>query len=245
MTFWDHLDVLRSLLLRCLALTMALAVVVFCFREEIFTVILAPQHADFITYRLFAAIGSPVDDFHVSLINTSLARQFIVHMQVSMAVGLMIASPWLVFEVLRFVLPALYTHERRAAIPVFAGGYLMFLVGIAISYFVIFPLTFRFLGTYQVSSDIPNLISLSSYISTLCSMSLALGLVFELPVVCWILGRLGVLHAPMLRSVRRQAVVVILVVSALITPTGDAFTLMLVSLPVWVLYEISILLLPK
>ena len=121
----------------------------------------------------------------------------------------------------------------------------MFIVGIAVSYFILFPLTFRFLGTYQVSADIPNCITLSSYISTLCSLSLAMGLVFELPVVCWILGRLGVLHASMLRTVRRQAVVVILVAAAIITPTGDAFTLLLVSLPIWLLYEISIFLLPE
>ena len=153
--------------------------------------------------------------------------------------------PWWVFELIRFVLPALYSHERRAALPAFVAGYLMFIIGIAVSYFILFPLTFRFLGTYQVSADIPNCITLSSYISTLCSLSLAMGLVFELPVVCWILGRLGVLHASMLRTVRRQAVVVILVAAAIITPTGDAFTLLLVSLPIWLLYEISIFLLPE
>ena len=245
MTFWDHLDVLRALLLRCLAVTLVCAAVAFCFRDEIFAVVLAPQHSDFFTYRLFAALGAPVPDFHVSLINTALAQQFIVHMQVSMAIGVAVASPWWVFELIRFVLPALYSHERRAALPAFAAGYLMFIVGIAVSYFILFPLTFRFLGTYQVSADVPNCITLSSYISTLCSLSLAMGLVFELPVVCWILGRFGVLHASMLRSVRRQAMVVILIAAAIITPTGDAFTLLIVSLPVWLLYETSILLLPE
>lgn len=244
MTFWNHLDVLRALLLRSLAVVVGCAAVAFCFRDEIFGIVLAPQRADFVTYRIFALLGAPPEDSHVSLINTALAKQFIVHVQMSMAVGIIVASPWIATELLRFVLPALYAHERRAAVPAFAMGYLMFFAGILFSYFVLFPLTFRFLGTYQVSPDVPNYISLESYVSTLCSLSLAMGLMFELPIVCWLLGRLGVLHAPMLRAVRRQAIVVILVAAAVITPTGDAFTLMLVALPIWFLYEAAIYLLP-
>ncbi len=245
MTFWDHLDALRAVVLRCLLLTLVLGAVAFCFRQEIFSAVLAPQHADFITYRLFRLTGSTIEDFQVQLINTALARQFIVHVQMSLTAGIVAASPWIVFEILRFVLPALYAHERRAIVPAFVAGYVMFMAGIAVSYFLLFPLTFRFLATYQVSADVPNLITLSSYVSTLCSLSLAMGLVFELPVVCWVLGRMGLLHASMLRAFRRHAIVVILVASAIITPTGDAFTLLLVAFPIWLLYEASIFLLPK
>lgn len=243
MTFWDHLDELRSVLLRCGAIVVVFAVVAFCFRDELFSVVLAPKADDFCIYTLFRRF-TELPTFHVDLINTALARQFIIHMQMAFAAGIIAASPYLLFEVFRFVAPALYADERRYFIPALGGAYLMFVIGAAVSYFVIFPLTFRFLGTYQVSADVPNLVSLDSYISTLLSLTLAMGLVFEMPVVCWILGRLGILTAPMMRSVRRQAVVVILVAAAIITPTGDAFTLLLVSLPIWLLYEASILLTP-
>lgn len=244
MTFWDHLDELRSVLIRSGAIVLVFAVVAFCFRDELFAVVLAPKEDTFWVYGLFRRF-TELPTFHVDLINTALARQFIVHMQMSFAAGIIATSPYLLFEVFRFVAPALYANERRYFVPALGGAYLMFVVGAAVSYFVIFPLTFRFLGTYQVSSDVPNLVTLDSYVSTLLSLTLALGLVFELPVVAWILGRLGLLTAPTMRSVRRQALVVILIAAAVITPTGDALTLILVSLPIYLLYEFSILLLPR
>lgn len=243
MTFWDHLDALRAVLLRCGVVVIVIAVVAFGFRDELFDILLAPKESDFCIYRLFR-VFSELPNFHVELINTALARQFIIHMQISFAAGVVVASPYLLFEVFRFIAPALYPNERKAMLPAIGGSYLMFIVGSLVSYFVIFPLTFRFLGTYQVSADVPNMITLDSYISTLISLTLAFGLVFEMPVVCWILGRLGILTAPMLRAVRRHAIVVILVVAAIITPTGDPVTLFLVSCPIWGLYEASIFLLP-
>lgn len=244
MTFWDHLDELRAVLLRSGVVVTVFALAAFCFRDELFAVVLAPKEDDFCIYELFRRFVE-LPTFHVDLINTALARQFIVHIQMSFSAGIIVASPYLLFELFRFVAPALYANERRYFIPALGGSYVMFALGALVSYFIIFPLTFRFLGTYQVSSDVPNLVSLDSYISTLLSLTLALGLVFEMPVVCWILGRLGILTAPMMRQVRRQAVVIILVAAAIITPTGDAFTLTLVSLPIWLLYEASIVLLPK
>lgn len=252
MTFWDHLDDLRTVLIKCGALVLSFAVVAFCFRDELFAIVLAPKEPDFCIYRLFARLlgessAEAVDvmAFHVDLINTGLARQFIVHMQMSAAAGLIAASPYILFQVFRFVAPALYAHERRYFVPLLTAGYAMFALGAAVSYFMLFPLTFRFLGTYQVSSEVVNMVTLDSYVSTLLSLSLAMGLVFELPVVTWLLGRIGLLTAPTLRSVRRQAVVAILVAAAIITPTGDAFTLLVVSLPIYLLYEVSILLLPS
>lgn len=244
MTFWDHLDELRSVLIRCGVIVVVFAVVAFCFRDELFRVVLAPGDDDFCLYRLFRCFVE-LPPFHVELINTALARQFIIHMQMAFSAGIIVASPYLLFEVFRFVAPALYESERRWFVPALIGSYAMFVIGAVMSYVVIFPLTFRFLGTYQVSPDVPNLVTLDSYVSTLFSLTLAMGLVFELPVVCWILGRLGVLTAPILRNMRRQAVVVILVAAAIITPTGDAFTLLVVSLPIWLLYEVSICLLPE
>lgn len=244
MTFWDHLDELRSVLIRCGVIVMVFAVVAFCFRDELFHLVLAPGDDDFCLYRLFRQFVE-LPPFHVDLINTALARQFIIHMQMAFSAGIIVASPYLLFEVFRFIAPALYENERRWFVPALMGGYLMFVAGAVMSYAVIFPLTFRFLGTYQVSPDVPNLVTLDSYVSTLFSLTLAMGLVFELPVVCWILGRIGVLSAPMMRSVRRQAVVAILVAAAVITPTGDVFTLLVVSLPIWLLYEASIMLLPR
>lgn len=120
-------------------------------------------------------------------------------------------------------------------------GYVMFMIGVAVSYLLVFPLTFRFLGTYQVSVDVANMVTLQSYMSTLMMMSLALGLVFELPVVIWLLSRMGIVSSGFLRKYRRHAVVIILVIAAVITPTSDIFTLLLVSLPMYMLYEISIL----
>lgn len=242
MTFWDHLDELRSVIIRCGAIVVVFAVVAFCFRDELFDVVLAPKEDTFCVYQFFRSF-TDLPTFRVDLINTGLARQFIVHMQMAFAAGIIAASPYLLFEIFRFVAPALYANERRYFVPALGGAYLMFAVGAAVSYFLIFPFTFRFLGTYQVSPDVPNLVTLDSYVSTLLSLTLAFGLVFEFPVVAWILGRLGLLTAPMMRSVRRQSLVIILIAAAIITPTGDALTLILVSLPIYLLYEFSILLL--
>lgn len=245
MTFWDHLDELRSVLIRCAAIVVVFAVVAFCFRDEVFAIVLAPKESDFLTYQFLRNLGTDPGNFQVDLINTALARQFIIHIQMSLAAGVIVASPYLLFEFFRFISPALYDNERRYFVPALSGSYLMFVLGALVSYFILFPLTFRFLGTYQVNTEVVNMITLDSYISTLLSLTLAMGLIFELPVVCWVLGRLGILTAPMLRSFRRHAIVVILIVAAVITPTGDAFTLFVVSFPIFLLYEASILLLPK
>lgn len=244
MTFWDHLDVLRGSLLRMAAVTVACAVVAFTFKDAVFAAILAPKHDDFILYRLLAGVsgwladGSP-SSFHVELINTGLAEQFKIHVKTSLYVGLMAASPYCLYELFRFVSPGLYPKERRYGVRAVVSGYVMFLLGVALCYFLIFPLTFRFLGTYQVSPDVENLITLQSYMDTLLVMCFLLGILFELPIVCWVLGKLGILRRTFMRRYRKHAVVVILVVSAIITPTSDIFTLCIVALPICLLYEVS------
>lgn len=244
MTFWDHLDVLRGSLLRMAAVTVACAVVAFAFKDAVFAAILAPKHDDFILYRLLAGVNSWLADgspssFHVELINTGLAEQFKIHVKTSLYVGLMAASPYCLYELFRFVSPGLYPKERRYGVRAVVSGYVMFLLGVALCYLLIFPLTFRFLGTYQVSPDVENLITLQSYMDTLLVMCFLLGILFELPIVCWVLGKLGILRRTFMRRYRKHAVVVILVVSAIITPTSDIFTLCIVALPICLLYEVS------
>lgn len=244
-SFWDHLDILRASLVKIAAVTAVFAVVAFFFKEALFSVILAPKDADFITYRwLYFFSGWVTDeqaqDFYVKLINTGLAQQFMIHMKVAMCTGVSCASPYILYQLFRFVSPALYANERKYVVRVVGYGYIMFMVGVLISYFLIFPLTFRFLGTYQVSDQVENMISLQSYISTLLMMSLAMGIVFEIPILSWLFAKLGFISADFMRRYRRHAVVIILVVAAIITPTSDVFTLLLVSLPMWLLYEVSI-----
>ena len=244
-SFWDHLDILRASLVKIAAVTAVFAVVAFFFKEALFSVILAPKDADFITYRwLYFFSGWVTDeqaqDFYVKLINTGLAQQFMIHMKVAMCTGVLCASPYILYQLFRFVSPALYANERKYVVRVVGYGYIMFMVGVLISYFLIFPLTFRFLGTYQVSDQVENMISLQSYISTLLMMSLAMGIVFEIPILSWLFAKLGFISADFMRRYRRHAVVIILVVAAIITPTSDVFTLLLVSLPMSLLYEVSI-----
>ena len=161
-------------------------------------------------------------------------------MKTALCAGVLCASPYIIYQLFRFVSPALYTNERKYVMRVVGGGYVMFVVGILVSYFLIFPLTFRFLGMYQVSEDVANLITLDSYISTLVLMCLSMGIVFEIPILSWLFAKLGLLSADFMRRYRKHAIVIILVVAAIITPTSDVFTLSLVALPMWLLYEVSI-----
>jgi len=235
-TFWEHLDVLRWSILRSLGVAVAFAIAAFCLKDWLFAVVLAPRTSDFITFQWLG-----VEPFGIHLMNTGLTEQFMTHMRVAMYAGLLCAAPYIIFELFRFVSPGLYQNERRAAFWIVSSGYLMFMLGTLLDYFLIFPLTVRFLGTYQVSADVDNMLTLQSYTDTLVSMSLIMGVVFELPVVCAILGRMGLINGSLMSRYRRHAIVAILVVAAIITPTTDIFTLLVVSLPIWLLYEFSIL----
>lgn len=166
-------------------------------------------------------------------------------MKVALYAGLVVASPYTIYLLLRFITPALYENERRYTYRLVGGGYLMFVLGMLLNYFLIFPFTFRFLGTYQVSTEVENMITLESYMDSLMMLNLMMGILFELPMVCWLLGKLGILTKDFMRRYRRHAIVAILIVAAVITPTSDVFTLTLVSLPIWLLYEASILFVPK
>ena len=235
LTFWDHLEELRRVLFRVVGAVLALMVVAFCFKDELFGVVLAPQQPDFILYRWLGAEG-----FQVKLINTQLAAQFITHMKVACYAGILLASPYIIYQLFRFVSPALYENERKYVVGVTCWGYLLFMVGVLLCYFLIFPLTFRFLATYQVSEVVENTITLTSYVDTLMMLSLMMGIVFEIPILSWLFAKLGFLTSSFMKHYRRHAIVIILVIAAIITPTSDVFTLSLVALPMYLLYEISI-----
>lgn len=235
-TFWDHLDELRTRLFRMIVVAMLFSVFAFLFKEQLFCAILAPKNGDFITYHL---LGIP--NFSIQLINTGLTEQFMVHMRTAIYVGVLAASPYIIYELFRFVSPGLYVHERHHAYWIVGSAYLMFIFGILLNYFLVFPLTVRFLGTYQVSADVTTMLTLQSYIDTLLGMCLMMGVLFELPVVCWILGRLGIINKGMMIAYRRHAIIIILVLAAIVTPTTDVFSLFVVSFPIWMLYEVSVL----
>jgi sec-independent protein translocase protein TatC len=236
MTFWDHLDELRSVIIRSLVISVLAAVVAFCLKEQLFAIVLAPRTSEFITFRLLG-----VETFSIHLMNTGLTEQFMIHLRTAMYAGVLMASPYIIYLLFRFVSPALYDNEKKYATALVGSGYLMFMLGTLLNYFLIFPLTVKFLGTYQVSEDVANMLTLQSYMDTLLMMSLVMGIVFELPVVSWLLGKMGLINAAMMRTWRKHAIVAILMVSAIITPTTDAFTLFIVALPIWLLYEVSIL----
>ncbi|MDR0368465.1 MAG: twin-arginine translocase subunit TatC [Bacteroidales bacterium] len=246
MTFWDHLDELRKTLIEVVVVLALFTVIIFLLKEPVFDVILAPNSTDFITYRLaemflFADLQSGGTPFvSVPLINTELTSQFLIHIKVSFYVALVLTSPFIFYKLYQFVSPALYRKEKKYSTWVLVGSCLSFFAGLLISYFVIFPFSFRFLANYQVSGEVSNMISLHSYIGTLISLCLLMGLFFELPVMSWLLCKLGIIRAAMLKKYRRHAVSIILIVAAIITPTTDIFTLILVALPIVLLYELSI-----
>ncbi len=245
MPFAEHLEVLRKMLMRLAAVLCVLMVSVFCFKDEVFDLLLAPKEYDFVTYRaiehLLHSCGSSFcfEPYHVQLINTELSGQFMAHLSTSFYLSILLASPYILFEGFAFVLPALYDNEKYWAKRVVVVMYLLFALGVVMNYFVLFPISFRFLGTYQVTMDVQNNITLDSYISSFSTLTFMMGLVFQLPLVCWFLGRIGLITATMMRKYRRHALVGIMVLAAFITPP-DVFTLVLVTVPLYMLYEISI-----
>ena len=250
MTFGGHLEVLRKMLFRILFVVGALAVVVFCFKEETFSILLAPRHCDFVTFRwiesLLNGMGWPFhfDEYNIPLINTELSAQFMTHVSTSFYLGLLLASPYIVFELFRFISPALYESEKKYSYLVTAVIYVMFILGLLMSYFILFPISFRFLATYQVDASIANTITLDSYITTFTTLSFVMGIVFQLPLFAYILGKIGFIDAPLLRRYRKYAFVIIMILAAIITPP-DLFTLILVTFPLYGLYELSIVVLKR
>ncbi len=246
LTFGGHLEVLRRMLFRVLIVTSVFAYAIFCFKTTTFNMLLAPSKSNFCLYhwieRLFARVGY---DFHfspfeVDLIATDLSSQFMTHISTSLYLGLLCASPYILFELFRFVSPALYDNERKYSIPVLLIIYLLFIIGVLMSYFILFPISFRFLGTYSVAEEVHSTITLDSYISTFVTLTLVMGVVFQLPVIAYFMAKLGIIESEMLVKYRQYAFLIIMIVAAIITPP-DLMTLVLVTIPLYLLYEISII----
>lgn len=251
MTTGEHLDELRRILIRIVVAALGFACLAFACKDVLFRIVFSPSRSDFILFRWinevvdrFGLTSMHLDDFQVRLINTELAAQLMTHIEISLYIGLLLASPYIVYQLFHFIQPALYEQERRYSVWIVSAVYLLFGAGLLMNYYVIFPISFRFLGTYQVSSDVVNTIILSSYISSFTLLSLMMGLIFEIPVLAFVLGKTKLIDADTLRHRRKVAFIVIMVVSAIITPP-DVFTLVLMTLPLYTLYEVSILILSR
>lgn len=250
MSFGSHLEVLRQMLFRVLSVVIACAAVIFCFKEETFAILLAPRNTDFITFRTIERIlrsfgkDFSFEEYDISLISTELSAQFMTHLETACLLGVLLSSPYIIYELFKFVSPALYDNEKRYSVGICVSSYVLFIIGVLMNYFVLFPIAFRFLGTYQVDASVVSNITISSYISTFSTLSFTMGLVFELPILSFILAKIGILSAEFMKKYRRHSLVAIMVVAAFITPP-DIFTLCLVTLPLYLLYEVSIVIVAR
>jgi sec-independent protein translocase protein TatC len=248
MSFWGHLDALRGHLFRSAIAIVVVAIAAFLNREFIFdSIILAPKNPDFITNRLLCQLGEwgnipalCLGNIELKIININLSGQFTTHMYISMFAGLIVAAPYVIWEIWRFIRPALYDNERRHSRGAVIIMSLLFLLGVLFSYYLIVPLTLNFFGTYQVSDSVNNQIALSSYISTVVSVTFSLGVVFELPVFIYFLAKVGIITDTFLKKNRKYMLVILLIISAIITPP-DIISQILVCIPLYGLYELSII----
>jgi sec-independent protein translocase protein TatC len=254
LTFWDHLEVLRRMLIRSLAILVVLGIAFFVVMPRIFDpVVMGPCFGDFPSYGWLCKLSGGLmpdtglcnSQFHLSIINIKLTSQFMVHMWTSLLFAVLIGFPYLLFEIWRFIAPALYEKERNGFSLAFVLASVLFYMGLAVGYFIVFPITLRFLAGYQITSLVNNQLSLDSYISSFISMNLIMGIVFELPMLALLLSKLGIIHRSFFRRYRRHAIVLLVILAAIITPTGDPFTLTIVSVPLILLYEFSALLVKK
>ncbi len=249
MSFWDHVDALRGHLFRSVLAILVFSILAFLNREIVFEkIILAPKESGFITNQLLCQLGQwlkvgglCIDEYTIDIININVSGQFTTHITISFFIGLVLAFPYVIWEIWRFLQPALYENEKKHSRGAVLAMSFLFIVGILFGYYVIIPLTLNFFGTYQVSENVINQIALSSYISTFVSVIFSIGLIFELPVFILFLSKVGIVTPDFLRRSRKYMIVLILTISAIITPP-DIFSQVLVSLPMIALYELSIVL---
>jgi len=250
MSFFDHLEVLRWHLIRSAAAIVLFTTLAFVYYDFIFdTIILGPKNPQFWTYRMMCIIGDKFNlgaDFCIkeipfSIINTEMAGQFTLQINSSLLIGVIAGFPYLLYELWRFVKPGLTQNESKSASGFVFYATLLFILGILFGYYIIAPLSVNFLASYTVSSVIQNTITIDSYLSSVATLSLGAGIIFELPIVIFILSKLGVMTPAFMRSTRRYAVVIILIIAAVVTPTPDILTMLTVSFPLFLLYEISII----
>ncbi len=249
MSFLDHLEALRWHLVRSAIAVFAFAILAFTYREIVFDkIIFAARHSDFWTYRQFCKLSEflglgdalCIKDINFELINTQLSGQFTMHMWIAFVAGLILGFPYVIWEIWRFVKPGLKESEKKYTTGIVFFTTILFSLGVLFGYFIIAPLSINFLGNYQISQDVKNMIEMDSFISTITTITLAAGLVFELPIVVYFLTKIGLMSPAFMRKFRKHAVVIILIVAAVITPSPDITSQLLVAFPLYFLYEISI-----
>jgi len=256
MSFFEHLEALRWHLIRASLAVVVFAVTAYAFYNEIWdNIIIAPTHPDFWAYRMMCDMGELfeklipawfsakdfcVQSIHVNLINTEMAGQFTLKINSSLMIGLVLGIPYLFWELWRFIKPALHEKERKAASGFVFYASFLFLLGVMFGYFIITPLSIRFLAGFIVSPTIQNMFDVDSYLSSVSTLTLATGVVFQLPILVYIVASLGFLTPKLMRSSRRYAIVIILIIAAIVTPTPDALTMTVVAVPLFILFELSI-----
>jgi len=250
MSFFDHIDVLRKHLLRAVSVVIVLTIGAFYFTDYIFnTIIMGPKNADFWTYRMmcklvekFPSIGPEfcITEIHAKIINTEMAGQFTLQLNSCVMVGIILGIPYLLFEIWLFVKPALLENERKSASGFVFFASMLFFTGILFGYFIICPLSINFLTNFTVSKEIENTFTIDSYLSSVMTLTLGAGVIFQLPVIIYILSKLGMMTPTFMRASRRYSTVIILIVSAIVTPTADPYTMLIVAMPLFLLYEGSI-----
>jgi len=245
--FWQHLEKLRWHIIRIVLAVFGLAILAFLNRHIVFDeIILAPLNSDFPTNLFLCKIGKMlsidslcIDTSSLKIINVNMSGQFMTHLSISFVAGVIMAFPYIIFEIWRYVSFLFSIKNKTAGTLAIILGTALFMIGVLFSFYLIVPLTVNFLGTYFVSDDVKNTVTLSSYISTITSLVLAVGMVFELPLIVFFLSKFGVVGPGFLRKKRKYMIVVIFIIAAIITPP-DVVSQMMVSIPLLLLYEVSI-----
>lgn len=250
MSFFDHIDVLRKHLLRALGVVLVLTIGAFYYTDFIFnTIIMGPKNPSFWTYRMmcklverFPSIGPEfcITKIDAKIINTEMAGQFTLQLNSCVMVGIILGIPYLLFELWLFIKPALHENERKSASGFVAFASFLFFLGILFGYYIICPLSINFLTNFTVSPEIQNTFTIDSYLSSVMTLTLGSGVIFQLPVIIYILSKLGIMTPAFMRASRRYSTVLILIIAAVVTPTADPYTMLIVALPLFLLYELSI-----
>ncbi len=249
MSFFDHLEVLRWHIIRSVIAIAVFAILSFSFYDFVFNdIIMGPKNLDFWTYRMMCKVGDllSLDGFCVekipfNIINTELAGQFMLQINSCLLMALALGFPYLLFEVWLFIKPALTDIERKSAQGFVVYASILFVLGALFGYYIVVPLSVNFLANVSLSEEITNQITIDSYLSTIATLTLGCGVVFLLPILIFILSKIGLMTPEFMRASRRYATVIILIIAAIITPTADVITLLTVSAPMFLLYELSIM----
>ncbi|MBC7417929.1 MAG: twin-arginine translocase subunit TatC [Pedobacter sp.] len=250
MSFFDHIDVLRKHLIRGVIVVACLTGAAFYYNEFILdTIIFGPKKPSFWTYRMLCKLvehypslgeGLCITQINGKIINTEMAGQFNLQLSVCVMAGIIVGFPYILWEIWRFIKPALLENERKSASGFVFFASALFIIGILFGYFIVCPLSVNFLTGYTVSKEIENTFTVDSYLSSVATLTLGTGIIFELPIVIFILSKLGFMTPKLMRSSRRYATVIILIIAAVVTPTPDIMTMMIVATPLFLLYELSI-----